>query len=1500
MGDKKTSIWDDWVTPDLSRNPGLANDVYNSGNPSLYAPVISYANKGVAVQNAINDHAEGNGTDGFWNKLGAQVLKPLEWLGKPLKEIQKSYKFTHSVYTDHGFMEGFAVTLGVIGGGVAGGVLGGPIGAAIGADIAGTGLRKLSTIGPWANSYKDSYRKSENPDYIVSPGRDFSNALASASDAIGLKSAAKVFRDTDAGAGKVISGVGDLTFDIATDPVMIVGRFAQFMKAGKFLGLDKAGQIELKYPIMNTVPGVKQFLIERSRVPLTAGQMDEVRAGAGIFNATGRLYNRALDDIAKSTAGEIVQKYPTLGVEAAGRLGGMKTADEVHEFFKTSLYFGELQGTLAGQAMLPIRTNLRAKFGDSKIVNVLRNASVPKYILDATGQRIKNPEWSAINPKQRAGTIYKTFSGYMPYSVDAETLKLSLTKFRWNSPDAGTVVYRIARFGMGDEGAKILTSKYAEAVASGNVALARSIKNHAIFETFKALGLPDDNLFVKSVYDDINKLSQQTVSGQIYGVNVLGESIGEYMTSMGPKVGGIVSHQAQDMFDIPDFFAIKREMRNAGKYSKFVGKLDEWTAKHYTNSIFKPLALATAGFGLRIAASEMIPTFARFGVINTFKAKLNTAAAKQNYELAPKEAGNVMSAVLVGLGAHMGITPDVMRAGFPAFQEAKRRGLQFAAKMLPEDQLELATKVVLANNGHFLSDAVTTGHGYDAATSYQMNQAAHYYFQIQKNSPMFRDLPEWTTYSPSDIHYAPRWATNVNTAAKETTYRNIASDLNAASRKYISAGKFQIDDDITKLASHQKFLDMRKELIDKEYDRMMKAIQGTYKGYDKEKLTLTRWEDVTQNGDVRGFAQDRVDSLLGMVIGKDGLYHENIARNIAAGRPTDFNEIVNTVRDFRQSVPAAVAGPMLQPYVPSKNPLVFITNLGFKKVIDPIVNGLAREPMYMMHVADAYERLAPQVLAGKMLDDQAIRIAQTQASFAMLPQIHNTALRNQFSQFVRNFLPFYFAQEQALKRAFNTMKDTSIGSPVFSRGMRFFQISEHAVNDPVFVQEDENGNRYTYIPLVGGFGEAVQGALAAYGVPIVAGLPITARGSLISLKTVLPELQMPGVSPIGAISANFIADLFPSTAPVVKATIGEISYNRAILDSLVPATWAKTALAALTPIDLTNQMANATASALAAAYYHNQVPGPDSSAMDRQAFVDRIKNNARSVLLIKTFLNLTSPLAPQVAQEDAGIRDEFWKLVKEKGNYADALMEFMGKHGERAVSYTVGKTVSNVPGAKYPYIQETVDYIRENSSMFKYDSGVSTGAFFLIPQDNSKNESDRAIWSELMSMHLRSYRTPEDLLKQFYVAQGDAIMAPLIKEHLARIDAADANYDSYSKRLENDRWSQIMNSMKNLHPIWYADYTDNEGRVNAQIAYNQLEMIFASKNPPQHEQARLVNALMSDYKRHSSILSQYKTLNLQGLAMQTEKDNWDNYLLRLSESEPRLKPVIDSVFRKLG
>jgi len=1489
--------WGSWLTPDLANNPGAAYDVSKSSNPKDAAYVTSHSIKMVATQDAIDDHINNNGSTPFWDNLGYKALTSAEWFSKPLQEIRRDYKFVHSVYTNHGILAGFAVTLGVAGGAAAGALLGGGIGAALGADIAASSLRKLAGAGPWKDVYKDSVKDSENPLYKVSAGRDFSNLLATSTDAIGLDAAAKTFRQTDAGVGKFISGTGDIGFALTTDPFMVVSKFGTAMRGGKLLILGKAGETQLRYPMYKVIPGAKSFIESHTGRVLTSEQMDSVRMGSTkLFggNQVARTYNRALEDIAGSTAGEIALKYPRLGTEAAGRLGAIKSADEVHNFLKGALYFGELEGSLAGAATLPSRTLLRATIATTPVAQAIQNSTVQKYIKDAVGNFVENPAWK---PLSKIRSTYKTFTGYMPYSVDAETGKLSTTKFRWNAPDSASVIYRIAKFGMGDTNAKEMAGKYAEAIAADDINLARIIKNQTIFETFKAMGLHDDNEFVLKVKSELDKIGQQTIGGQIYGVSPTGEALGTHLTNLGPRLDGIFEHHAQEMFDIPNFNSIKTQLHEAGKLSKVYGKLDDFISDQYTNKIFKPLALATTGFGLRIAASEMIPAVARYGVINTFKAGLGKAAAKANTRLEPSEAKHVMSAALVALGASKGIAPDVMVSGFNAFKDAAKRGMAKAAKYTAPEQLELATRLIITNQGHILKEAIATGHGDLGGNA--METAANYFYQIKKNNSVFKNLPDYTLYQADNPYYLPLLQTSLNKATVNVAEKNIIEDV-----LKFGKNKFQVSDDIGKTAEHMDYIDVRQKLIDREYSRMMETKAGRYDAYKSESKKLARW----QYGDLRQFAETRVDATLGKIVGQDGTIQRGLAKKITSGTQISLEDIVAIHSTSPLALPKMVEGSiMFTP--PSKGYFNAIIDKGFKYIVDPIINNITREPLYMLHVAEEYASYAPRVALGHITEDQALRYAQQRAVYSMIPEIHNVALRSQFSQFARNVLPFYFAQEQAMKRAFNTVKDTSAGNILLSRGLRYYQLTEQGLNNPAFVMKDDKDNRYITFPGVGAFGEAVQNGLAAYGIPLIANLPVSAQGNVISLRTVLPELQPPGTSPFVSISANAVAKFLPFTRGPIKSILGDIAYRPssfgvdATIDALIPATWAKNVFRALTLDEQDVAVSNAITGALAAAYYHEQLPGQkegvEPDAVQMQQFNDKIKWNVRSILLLKAGLGLLSPLAPKVTQEDLGFRDEFWSLVKSKGNFGDALFEFLGKNGSSAISYTIARTESTIDGVKYPYVKDTIDFIKTNNDKFK-DPKVSTGYYFLIPQKTEK-QSSFEVFSEMVSMHLRSTRQPLDLIKQFYIAQGEYAITEERKKHYKALDDAKANFDTYSARVENDKWATTMKDMAKFYPIWYEDYRNPGGQGNAKKAFAQLNAIFANPaTAPKHEQALEVKKLLDSYNQHLSQMNTYSSMNINGFLPSQEKQNWEAYLYGLSVTKPELAPVIYGVFNKLG
>lgn len=1468
--------------------PSLASDVAATPNPNATGVVISHAIKTTGVANAINDSAVDNGTKSFWSRIGGWGMNALNTLNKPLQEVQKDYKFLHSVYSDHGNIEGLIATLGVLGGGAAGFLTGGFAGAAVGADLAAAGERNLAKLFP---NFKGSVSKSEDPNYKVSMGRDFSQGLGSASAALGDKQLAAAFRNTDHGLGQIVSGAGDLAFDLKSDPIILMGNFAKLMRDGKLL---KEGEIQARYPLANAIPAVRDFVISHSNVPTSFDQMDKIRQG----NAG---YQRAIEDIANTAknadnsaqaAGNILVKYPSLA-GAAGRLSTLKSTDEVHDFFKTALFMDDVDGTMGLTSALPSRGLLKASIGDTTVAQALaekiQKMPAGKYTgnvaLDAPLlEKIKNaPDLVMGSVKNLPGNLYKTFTGYMPYSIDAETGKLSNTQFRWNAPDAATVIYRIAKGGgLGESGAREMAGKYAEAVAEDNINLARDIKNRTIFEAFKAIGLPEESKYASKVYNEVNKVDTPTFSSQIYDVDENGEPLGAYITDSGQKMGGLFPRHTSEMWNIPNLIEAKAAMRQYGKLSKQYSNFDDFVGDWYTKRIFKPLALANVGFALRVTAAELIPAISRFGVANMFKTGLGKAAAKSNSTLLAGEGEHVYSAVLTALGAHMGISPDVIASGFPAFQRAKSLGLNYAAKMLAPEQMEIATRVILQNEAHILKEAVSAGHNSDSI-SHDLTKSASYFQQVKQKSAIFNDSPDYTVYSKEDPHYLPLLQSNINKAAKSTPEKIIADDIAKNYNKF------------------PEFSDLKDSLVENEYQRLLAAKRGEFKPYNQDVKTVSR----AQYGDLRSLASDRVGSVFGKVIGSDGTYHPDIVDSIASGKVVEMDTLRKKYDANPASLPKGTGGPvMLEP--PMSNMFSRIVDNGFKKVLDPIINNLSRENIYLIHVADEVGALGYHVKAGLLTDDQALSLAQQRAVVKMMPQIHNVSLRSNFAQAARNFLPFYFAQEQALKRAFSAMKDTSVLSPVFSSTLRYYQLAEHALSNPAFVETDDQGNRYMYLPFGGALGEGVQSVLSHLNMPMYTGLPMSVRGNMTSLKSVLPELNTPGVSPFLAVSGNLISDLFPEAKGAVKGTIGDIAYGRGFLDTVFPSAWMKNAFHAMTDNEKDTALAGAISSAMAAAYYHNQIPGANATGVEKQDFLDKLKNNAKSVLITKALLGLFSPLAPRVEQEDPGLRDEFWKLVKSKGNIPDALVTFMGEHGDRAISYTVAKTENKgASGASYPITQQTIDFYNQHKGdLFKtYPVGqegnsTSAGAFFLIPQDG-KNASDINAFSEMVRMGLRSQRTPDELLKQMYISAGWQQIDAAMKQHVAAIQQYKANYDTYSQKLENDAWSQTMAKMENINPVWYKSYSGGEGRVDAKIAYNQLLKIYQNGAQPNNKQADLIGGLIQDYMAHQSTLNQYKQYSISGYSVKEENQNWQNHLLAVQVNQPQLDAVIKSVFSKL-
>lgn len=1469
--------------PQLQGSPGLTSDVANAKDPEIAAVGIQHSANTIATNQAINDHITENASGGFWSKVGHGALKSLEMLGAPMREIQRDYKFQHSVYVKHGIFEGLIATAGVIGAGILGGRVGGSNGAILAADAAASLERQLGRF----TIAEDSYKDSEDPNYQVSFGRDLSNL-------IGL-------HNTDEGMGKVVSGTGDLIFDVAVDPVRIGLSAKPMIKGGKFLKVE--GKTVSKIPLAARYPAVLNFLERNSLRMFTPDQVDLVyKVGtkeiaptiADRLVGTGRNYVKALDDLAGLSAGDIVAKYPTLA-GLADEIGVATTRQAVHNIFLRTMTEADLMSRFSnGAAFLPSRTVARA--AASKVSDALRqmtpedeaataatsiysranqtnffvprrgfkpeDASKAPWILPVAFRPLSKEAWaSAIAGKVR------TFSGYVPFTIDSGTLNLSTKTFRPDDPNSLTGIYRVFRFSLGDRAARDMVSAYASATDDG---ARKAIYLAGLHEMLKAAGLPDDARMVTQLVDEMAIKFGDTIGGQTFGHGLtLGDDVSTAVTANGSVRQALWDHQ-RGMFSYPDFREVKKAMRSMGAVGKLYGEVDDFAAKYYTDSFFKPFALLTAGFGLRIAASEMLPMMFRYGVVQSAKAKISAVAAKMKYKLAAGEDEHILANAAAAVSGG-GSLADFLaqKADSIAGKPIRKTIAETLSKTSSEEDLELASAIAMATRGHMVIGASLTGHGTDLDAMERAKNIVSLFSQ-SRGRLIKRESNNFVPLNTSDPTFTLQYTTQLQKASQNQAQRIITDDLRMAVESGMTAEEAILAVTRKETARIKNAIAKPDGLFGDASKDIYASSRGVLAGFTNEAP--------------EAFAARRVDAMAGLVFSGDGtVFHRSLADKIIDGVKPSLDDVEKISPSL---YPRSVAGRELEAYI-GPNIMNRITQWGFTKVIDPIINNLSRQPLFFLSVKEEMKSLK-HAIDNKMLDfDQALRIAMTRATHVMLPQIHNTALRTQFGILVRNYLPFYFAQEQAMRRAANLIMDNP-------NAFRQYQLVEQGINNPAFIEEDEQGGRYLVLPVIGELGAGFLSGAAALGIPVVGGLPVTISGNMESLKTVLPELGMPGVSPLVSVAAKALSNIDPTMTRALKVIVGDRSFSNTILDTLIPSSPARSIVRAAIADDGDRMFSNAMISAIAAAHFHGQVPDPNASPMEQQKFIDRVKNNARSIFIIKALLSAVSPLSPGVSQEDMGLRDEFYKLANGMGNYPEALQEFLWRHGDSAISYTVARSEGTIPGAYLPYTNEAMNWIEENQDLIS--SQYAQGAAFLIPQTEGDGDV-QAIHDELIKMRLRSRRTPEAFHAAVYVATGNNAVAQARAAHKEALNKLAG--DGMASEQENKNYSAWLNDFGKLNPVWWNDYKARDKENMAIIAVDNLNQIFAKGLAPKHKQSDLVAGLLAEYNKHIAALAYLRQQAYNDGSITVEKENWQTYLDQRKAAEPRLATIINGVFSRL-
>jgi len=1511
------------------QSPEETADAIASNNPQALPAVAASTHLAAvttAVQNSAAQHpslwssivGDAKGALSWvFNKMPSGVKDGLNALNAPLQEVQKDYKFIHSVWTKHGVAEGLLATLGVAGGAALGTLIDDPM---LGADAALAGERALAGLLP---SFKNSIQDSNNPNYLVSPGRDLSNGL---SNIPGFR----FLKNTNAGLGQAISGATDAAFDIKADPLVNIGKIAKNLKSGDYLDyataadgktlLDEVGKpiVVSTLPIATQGGKVDTFIQSLSNKAYTSDQIVDA-----YNNPLNTSIKRAFDDIAKRTNPVDIQRaYPAsqFSDKLANDLANASTGKEVAGVMGKYLYATETTENAYKDGgpllVLPTRTLARALVGKAtdKIiqkgatdVSQERNLLLPKFVpqFDEAGNPTGTKTlWGGLytgNAWNALANKVRTFTGYKALSLNPKQLELSGNKFTWDDPQVGVQLYNMGMYSMPRD---IVLEKVADMMAEPDLAEKNNLYANFVKEVVKAAGLPDNDAIV----NDVMSRAQRAATGGdlnhgVYYYDNTGTPGGTVLMKDGEyKTVAVSSHQRGGNAFI-DFKTLHESVRNATKFGMLYNKADDGFS-YYTDHIFAPLTLFTSGFGLRVAGSEALNEVVRNGLGSYLQNRIVATGAKYSAQKAlnaaevQRIADHVAQAItpedeeslLTGKPVEANEVTKLINDKVSAYSDLEKEDLSkqvnknlvplrsrvaplgfVASKIAPylaKDKVDFINKSIQQNGGMYLPSGVASDH----LAKKLVNTSDRVDILAQTHGHGSVAGENIGGLFANDKSYHKFWALNLSKERNEAMSKDIAND-------YFNLKK---QPGFSSLPADQQW---------SQVEQLFQKRVADPKQYADIRPTMLG----LSNGDPASFAHAKVSQIRGMVEGKDGTLHENLLKNIQTGERTYADQLRNIPVE---KSPLMVLGKT--PQFGLTRVLDSVLQYGYRRVINPIIDNVSREPIFTHYAYENYRVLKPWVDSGFLTDEDAIRIANLKATGNVIPLIHNPALRSQFAMAHRNLMPFYFAQEQALKRYGRVISNNPAA-------FREYQMILNSINQPGFVHTDANGQKYIVYPVVGEVGNALVRAFDALGMKQFTNLPTSVTGSTSSLLTVLPELKVPGAGPMANLALNDIAKVFPWMSSAVNVASGGYP-AQGTLDTLMPNSSIRDLYQGLTMNDKEHVVANAQLSALAAAYFNGDLGKNYASlpADQQQAILDKIENNAKSNLFIKGLFSWFLPLAPTVSNDyyDSdlqSLRSEYLNMTLPKSqggqglDAATALNEFMAKHGTNSISYTVARTKTNAGGADVPLADSTITWLNQNKDL---QSQFPNGSAYLIPQ-NAASADALQVENKLITMHLRGNDTPQQFLNAVYVQKGWTDLAAPYAEYQATITQARSEGNKMVAYRATQAWNNLAKDYGQQNPIWYSDYQSPDRLNNAANALSDFQKM-QQAGKLTGPQGAGIQQLLTSYNDYHALLQQNTTAMGTHTPFYTQIENmWFTYLQDLEQKQPNLTNVITGVFKRV-
>ena len=590
-----------------------------------------------------------------------------------------------------------------------------------------------------------------------------------------------------------------------------------------------------------------------------------------------------------------------------------------------------------------------------------------------------------------------------------------------------------------------------------------------------------------------------------------------------------------------------------------------------------------------------------------------------------------------------------------------------------------------------------------------------------------------------------------------------------------------------------------------------------------------------------------------------------------------------------------------------------IANVGFRKILNPLVNTLSRQPIALNEWDRQWELQKPLIDAGIKDYDEAVNDALNRTVNRVMRNVHNLTDRTQWTVTLRNWAPFYFAQEQAYRRMGRLLAEDP-------RAFRQYQLMISNIGNTGQIFQGPNSKGYFVMPGTGWLSGSASflGALAMAKIPVLGAQPIGMGWNLNASSVIFPLSAgaRPGWGPLVSIPTQAVAQAVGPHLPqnlnadmtaTVQTVLGP-SAATSLWSQLVPNTIIQRLLTGrITGFD--ERSFNSTAmQVLQTLDFEGKIPSPTELLNPRiaQAFFDRWRNQVQVMYGAKAIVGAITPVSPELQVQNWGLPAELSNDITAQKSLLKGVQAFLSKHPD-ASPFSVWQSSSN-EGITVPSSVAAEKIINDNMGLINNPKYGNAALLLLItPETNATYDPN--VYNEQIAQGLRAKLKPFDAsgngqfpsyLNQLYVSAGDALV---LGKWLPQYEKQIAGLTGTMKYQAEQNWQATLENYAKLNPIWGttfqpgSNFTEKEAQRGDLI--NQMRALLASPDAPKTKIASDARVLLQAYDAYQN---QIHVGTQDGFVGQTQSSidaEWKNNLYSTVAAHPEVTNIVTGLFLSL-